>query len=239
MKLPTIGITILLLSCNLISFSQFLDPAKCELVRPINEYEGYFNFCKVESDSLTKVYQIQKVILIDINMSAWVYNPRSGQHEDSIVGIDTINAYLIDGIYREYYPNDTLKTQGILATRFDVEDRLQDTINISSFGYWVASKHEIEDIEYNGHDLYKLGKWTHFYQNGNIESECSYEVMKSRGFEYKDEECKGGARTITSYFADNRKLGVWKKYEESGELIGRYVEIWDEYNNEWVDYRIE
>jgi len=225
------------------SYSQFLEPNKCEIVQSEIELEQNLTFCQFYTDSTREVFQVRKVILIDTD-GVTRYNPKTKKLEHEMFKADTIPAYLIDGIYRSYYLTDTLKVKGILTTRPLITDEYVDTFKIS-VGYvknqsnrlnWDYSSHSIEQLQlkYN-FKLSELGEWGWFYDNGEIKTKGHYSIAQDISFHYSDEECKGGPRTSFGYGRRHIKDGIWKKYNRRGELIREYVVVWDDVSFKWIE----
>ncbi|MBL4755071.1 MAG: hypothetical protein JKY52_15930 [Flavobacteriales bacterium] len=228
-------------------YAQFLDPNTCKLWTSDNYLEKRITFCQLTTDSSKEVYQVKPVVLIDTE-GVTRYNLNTKKWEHELFKGDTINAYLISGIYRSYYLTDTLKIEGILTTRPLITDEHLDTFLVhradvkigDNFINWDYSKHAIKDLDY-GIDLrlYRLGEWSWYYENGQLKSKGQYVKYYYRAVHYSDDECKGGPRTDVSFVSNHKKDGIWYQYDSEGKLTRKYVPAWDDEINEWIEVEIE
>jgi len=66
-------------------------------------------------------------------------------------------------------------------------------------------------------DKKRDGKWIYYYENGNIWSEGFFKNGKSDGKRIL--YSKNGKIFIEGYYQDDRPVGVWKYYDEQGNLL--------------------
>jgi len=208
-----------------------LNPDNCVPLDSIIIYEQHLTFCQVITDSSKEVYQVRPVTLI-YTEGVSSYNSVTEELEHTLLRTDTLSAYLIDGIYRSYFSNDSLKNMGILTTRPLIGDERIDTFNISA-GYktvdakrvsWNPDNSSIEELTYQyGFELLKMGEWTWYFSNGQLKRKGHYSMSYDQSFMYADEECKGGPRTTFGYGRQHVKDGIWKEYDSNGQLIRQYV----------------
>jgi len=114
-----------------------------------------------------------------------------------------------DGIYKEFYPNGSLKSEGF------IKDEKSDSL-------W-KNYYESGSIKSKGNykEGAKQGKWTYYYENGSLSGEGEYIDNLSHGkWVYYH---PNGQISAEGAEREGKKEGYWKLYFEDGGLKGEGV----------------
>jgi antitoxin component YwqK of YwqJK toxin-antitoxin module len=111
-------------------------------------------------------------------------------------------------VVEEKYPNGSPKRECVYKEKEGVREIVHETT-------FYPDKKVQMDGEYK--DKKRDGKWIYYYNNGNVWSEGFFKNGKSDGKRVTHYE--NGKVFYEGYYDQDRRVGVWKFYDEKGVLV--------------------
>ena len=226
------------------SIAQFIDPESCVLIESDSEFEKKLTFCQISTDSTREVYQIRNVTLI-AREGYSKYDKKVNGFKDCLIRSDTFNAYLIDGIYRSYYPNDSLKAEGLYTTMENPDDKRIDTFevfysnekeNSDNWNYTTTTSQFIYTYRCN---LIRIGEWFWYYENGKVKTRGHYSIMFDKSFSPDWSDYEGGPITSINWGHEHKKDGLWIDYDKNGKIKKKFTFLRDYKSNKLIQVELK
>lgn len=224
--------SVLLLSKQL--KAQVFTKSQLNLVKSKDPVEENILFHKIVHKDSTEVFQVKYFSTLDTAFtddapldSSFIYLICNNYYKTTLR-----EYYYVDGIYRCYYPNDTLKVEGIV----DFPGRIPEEIFSILRGAFIKGDN-LSPTKFTLNKLGKRGFWNEYYENGILKTQGTYaSACFTKGFHNLDlGECKGGYLNMEDTWCDDIKFGIWKDYNRKGELLHKWIYYYDNGN----EYRLD